>query len=262
MAYWKDTWEFSDSIEHEYKFAGKYGAKGEKRAKKKKATKEQIAKQNQRNRVKKIRRLMKANFHPGDLWCTFKYPAGTRKNIEEVRKDREKFCEAMRRVCKKIGQPFKFIYRIEIGAKGGIHLHMVINRLKGVDTDLLIQKYWPHGRVNFQSIYESGGYKDLAEYIVKQPDEEQNKQLSLFPKEDRKKLITYNSSRNLVRPQPERKKYTRRTMRKLIEEGPTPTPGYYIDKDSIVQGVNPYTGMSYLYYTEYRLKEWNRRKGG
>lgn len=261
MAYWKDTWEFSDSIEHEYKFAGKYGAKGEKRAKKKKATKEQIAKQNQQNREKRVRRLMKENFSPGDLWCTLKYPAGTRKEITEVDKDRKKFLDAMRRAYTKRGQPFKYIYRIEIGAKGGIHIHMIINRLDG-DTDLLIQEKWSHGRVNFENIYKSGGYKKLAAYIVKQPNEEQNEQLSFFLEEERKKLIKVGSSRNLVRPQPERKKYTRRTMRKMIEEGPTPTPGYYIDKDSIVQGVNPYTGMSYLYYTEYRLKEWNRRKGG
>lgn len=261
MAYWKDTWKFPDSIEHEYKFAGKYGAKGEKRAKKKKITKEQIANQNQQNREKRMRRLMKENFSPGDLWTTLKYSAGTRKEIKEVDRDREKFLSAMRRAYAKRGQPFKYIYRIEIGAKGGIHIHMVINRLDG-DTDLLIQEKWPHGRVNFENIYKSGGYKDLAAYIVKQPNEEQNEQLSLFPEEERKKLIKTGSSRNLVRPEPERKKYTRRTMRKVIEEGPKPTPGYYIDKDSIVQGVNPYTGMSYLYYTEYRLKEWSRRKGG
>ncbi len=259
MAYWKDIWKFPDSIEYEYKFAGNYGAKGEKRAKKKKATKEQIEKQNQQNREKRMRRLLKENFSSGDLWCTFKYPAGTRKTIEEVDKDRKNFLDATRRAYTKMGQPFKFVYRIEIGAKGGIHIHMVINRLDG-NTDLLIQEKWSHGRVNFENIYESGGFKNLAEYIVKQPDEEQNKQLSLFPEKERKKLIKTGSSRNLVRPEPERKKYTRRTMRKIIEEGPKPTPGYYIDKDSIIQGVNPYTGMSYLYYIEYRLISQRERE--
>ena len=48
--YNRDRWIFSNSIETEYKFAGKYGAKGEKRAKRKKATPEQMAKQNQINK--------------------------------------------------------------------------------------------------------------------------------------------------------------------------------------------------------------------
>ena len=42
-------------------------------------------------------------------------------------------------------------------------------------------------------------------------------------------------------------------MRKIIENGPEPTPGYFIDPLSIVMGTNPYTGMNYLHYTEYKL---------
>lgn len=85
--YNRDRWIFSNSIETEYKFAGKYGAKGEKRAKRKKATPEQMAKQNQINKENRIRRLIKANFYPSDLWVTLKYPKGTRKSYEEVMKD-------------------------------------------------------------------------------------------------------------------------------------------------------------------------------
>ena len=46
MAYSKKIYRFKDSNEYEYTYAGKYGAKGEKRAKKKKPTREQIQKQN------------------------------------------------------------------------------------------------------------------------------------------------------------------------------------------------------------------------
>lgn len=261
MAYWKDTWELGSSNEIEYKFAGKYGAKGEKRAKRKKATPEQIKKQNRRNREKYIRRLIKANFVPDDLWCTLKYPKGARPPLKEVRKDMERFLKGLRRAYGKRGNPLKYIYRMEIGRRGGIHIHILVNRIRGdPGADVLIRKHWKPGRVHYESIYEQGGYEQLACYIVKEPCEEMQGQLSLFPEAERKKLRSYSCSRNLVRPQPERKVYGRRTMRKLLEEGPVATPGYYIDPESVVSGTNPYTGMSYLHYTEYRLGSTERRE--
>jgi hypothetical protein len=48
-------------------------------------------------------------------------------------------------------------------------------------------------------------------------------------------------------------------MKKLIDEGPKPTPGYYIDVESIYYGVNKYTGMSYYQYTECRIEEIKSR---
>ena len=81
MAYWHDIYRFSRSIEHEFKFAGKYGAKGEKRQKRIKPTPEQIALQNQRNKETKMRRTIKLNFRERDLWCCCKYPAVLRQTI-------------------------------------------------------------------------------------------------------------------------------------------------------------------------------------
>ncbi len=262
MAYWKDTWTFSNSIEYEYKFAGKYGAKGEKRKNKKKATPEQIKKQNQSNREKRMRRLIKANFDPGDLWNTLKHPAGTRKPFMEVEKDLKKFLATMRKRYKNLDTPFKFILRMEIGEKGGIHIHILINRIWGQDTDILIQDAWAHGVtggvVDWETIREAGGYKKLANYIVKQPNEEEYEQLSLFEESEKRKLLRSSTSRNLIRPEPERDHYRRWTLKRIIEEGPKPTPGFYIDKESIHHGTNRYTGMSYLQYTECRIIE----KGG
>ena len=46
MAYRHDTYKYKNKkiIEHEFKYAGRYGAKGEKRAQRKKATPEQMKK--------------------------------------------------------------------------------------------------------------------------------------------------------------------------------------------------------------------------
>jgi hypothetical protein len=260
MPYCRDTWTFPNSIEYEYKYAGNYGAKGEKRSPKRKATPEQILKQNQFNREKYMRRLIKRNYAPDDLWNTLKYPKGTRKLLGEIKKDIKYFHTAMRKEFKKYDELYKFIIRFEIGERGGIHIHILINRPQSIpNVDLLIKEIWKFGYVNYQSLYEYGGYQKLANYIVKRPSKEQEKQLSLFEEEDRKELIKYSSSRNLIRPEPERKEYRRWTMKRIVEDGPKPTTGYYIDKDSIRYGVNEYTGMSYYQYTECRIKEIKSR---
>jgi len=173
-----------------------------------------------------------------------------------VKKDFNNFLRRLRTKYKKYGMELKHIYRIEVGEQGGIHIHVIINRIPGKDSDMIIQKEWKNGRVNFQSIYESGGYRKLANYITKVPEEEgeEYRQLKLFDIAERKKLVTVNSSRNLVRPEPEIKIFTRRSVRRIVENGPVATEGYFIDKDSILMGVNPYTGMSYIHYAEHKIK--------
>ncbi|MCM1090572.1 MAG: hypothetical protein NC092_04545 [Butyrivibrio sp.] len=264
MAYKKYTYTFPGTREIEYKYKGRYGAKGEKRQPKKKATPEQIRKQNQWNREKRMRRLMKANFSPGDLWCTLKYPKGTRKPLEEVIKDFRNFRGRLKRRYIKHGEKLKFVYRMEIGSRGGIHIHLLVNRIRGdpdagkgdkpPDTALIIQEAWePCGRVHYEPVYAEGLFQNLAVYMTKQPDDKVEEQLSFLPVEERKKLVKTDSSRNLTRPEPEVREYGHWTMRKVLADGPKPGKGYYIDPDSIICGVNPVTGMSYLQYIEYEL---------
>ena len=269
MAYSKKIYRFKDSNEYEYTYAGKYGAKGEKRAKKTKPTKEQIKRQNQKNKEIRYRRLIKANFSQGDLWCCLKYPQGYRIPIEEVKKDLKKFLKMLRKNYKDKHQELKFIYRMEIGSRGGIHIHILVNRIWHTQTDLILLKAWEEvlrrrkitkkrasGLLDYKSIYDSGGYQSLAEYITKQPaeDSEEYKQLSLFAPVQQKILLSVSSSRNLIRPEPQKKEIKHWTMRHILEDGPKPSKGYYIDKESVVCGINPYTGMSYLKYTEVRIR--------
>lgn len=242
MAYWQKRWEFLNSVEYEYTYIGNYGAKGEKRKVKVKPTPEQVAKQNQTNKANKVRRLIKQNFSPGDYWITLKYTKGTRKSVEEVKKDMKRFLDNMRGAYKRQGQQFKYIYRVEIGSRGGIHIHIILNRVK--NTDVLVERYWKGGHPHYVLLYEDGGYDQLASYLVKPPLDEQEDSF----------LKGYHPSRNLVKPMPKKKEYRRWTVKKLVKEGPKPQEGFYIDQDTLVTGENPYTGMSYLHYTEVRIK--------
>ena len=244
-----------NSIEYIFNFNGKYGCKGEKRASRKKKTPEQMGRQNQINKENKLRRIIAANFYKNDLWVCLKYPKGTKKSVDDVKKDFKNFRDRLKREYDKRGEQLKWISRIEVGEKGGIHVHMLVNRIWM--SDILISKHWP-GHINITPVYEVGNFKKLASYICKPlPKNDDYEQLSFIEDEysqsDIKAMSTYSTSRNMIRPEPEVKNYSRRTMRKIINEGPKARPGYYIDKDSIRIGVNQYTGYSYMYYTEVRI---------
>lgn len=251
MAYTQYIYRFEESVEYEYHYAGQYGSSGEKRAKRNKPTPEAVKRHNQKLKAIKVRRLIKANFKKFDYFITIKYPRGTRKALEEVQKDIKGFITSLRGKYKRRGKELKFIYRLEIGARGGIHCHMILPRI--AEGDILIQDSWKHGRINFQNMYED--VDQLAAYMVKEPSEEIQKQLSLFDEDKRRQLIKYSSSRNLIRPQPEKKRFSRWTLRKIIEQGPQAHKGYYIDRSSVKCGISQWTGMSYLYYTEILIKE-------
>ena len=194
-----DIYRFASSTEYEYKFVGNYGAKGEKRAPKQKRTPEDIERQNQYQRTKTVRHLIKANFKEGDYWTTLTYTKDTSRTIQEVSQDVSKFLGHMRYQYKKVDIPCKYIYRIEIGSRGGIHVHIIMNGIP--DLDRTIQKYWTHGKAH-NELLDDGTYESLADYIVKPPTEQQKKLLKTFD-EEAKKLIRYSCSRNLERPIPE-----------------------------------------------------------
>ena len=250
--YKKDMWIFDESIEVEIKHRGRYGAKGEGRHKKKMPTPEQIQKQNQLNKEKRMRRLIKANFKKNDLWITLKYQKGERKPLAEVVKDLKRFLRRLRTAYKARGMPLKYIYRIEIGRLGGIHIHLILNRIQ--DADLMIQRFWQQGRASFEAMYESGGFEALASYIVKPPPEEIKGQISLFEFWERKILVKYSTSRNLKRPQPKTQFYLAPTVMRIIKNGPKPKKGYYIDRDSVRITTNFFTGLPSISYTLIKYK--------
>lgn len=251
-----DIFRFRTSTEYEYKFFGNYGAKGEKRNPKQKRTPEDIERQNQYQRTKTVRHLIKANFSEGDYWSTLTYaPDETgkiSKSIRSIVEDLSKLLSHLRYQYKKAGSPCKFIYRIEIGSRGGIHVHIILNRIP--ELDRILQKYWTHGKVH-NELLDDGTYEELANYIVKQPTDQQKKLLKAFDSDDVKKLIRYSCSRNLERPQPERHEYSQRTMRSVFNNDLIPNAGFYIDINSIRRGINAFTGMSYLYYQEKKLTD-------
>lgn len=284
MAYVEYIYRSHWGIEHVFIFQGKRGGRNEKRSERKKATPEDIRRQNHRNKVNYIRRTIQLNFRQGDLWLTLKYPKGTRKPIEEVKGDFKRFLRKMRERYKKAGVPLKYIYSIEIGKLGGIHVHLVMNRLNDPKADLMISDAWTRARgmtpiedmledglcpadglAHLDHVREVGDGQRLAEYIAKEQPMELDDG-TLLSKEELKEILNFGSSRNLERPEPEKRVYAHWTMKAILDlqaEGMNTKPnryrteGYTVDKESWVEGVNEFTGMSYLRYMEYPSAKFN-----
>lgn len=285
MAYREWIYKSPWGIEHVIQYKGAYGGKNEGRADREKVTKDQIRRQNQKNKENRVRRTIQLNFRPGDWWITLKYPRGTRKPIEDVMGDFRGFVKTMRKRYKRAGQDLKYIYRVEIGSRGGIHMHVVMNRLNDPKGDLILSDAWTRARgmtpiedmledglcpadglAHLDHVRAVGNGKELAEYLVKeQPVElEDGTRLS---RDEMKQTQKYGSSRNLLRPVAEVKDYNHWTMRTILNLGPDGmntkknryrTEGYAVDKDSWVNGINPYTGLTYLSYMEVPIRRENK----
>ncbi len=232
------TYDFGYTIEVEENFPRKPRAPGEKRAKRKKPTPEQMRLHNLRNKEKRIRRLIKENFRENDLWITLTYKKAERPpDIAEAQKDTKRFFDRVRSRYRKQGRELKWVLHTEIGSRGGIHHHIVMNRIP--DADLIIRKAWKKGGAHMALMYEEGGFRELASYMAKEPDQE-----------NKLKESRYSRSRNLKVPKPKVKDLVR------WSKEPRPKRGYYIEKDSYYEGINPVTGRRYRSYTMIRL---NRR---
>lgn len=243
MPYLREEYWLQRTIEVEKKHTGKYGAPGQKRQKRKKATPEEIKKQNEYNRVKKLRRKIGYNFNSNDWYITLTYKKENRPTTEKAKKILREFLDYLRKEYKKRGQPLKYIIVTEWKNKA-IHHHIIINHIVDAKTDTskLIHKKWKYGGKHFQHLYEDGDFKKLAEYLVKETKD--TKQESESPSR-----LSYSCSRNLEMPKPKKK-----ILRRKQWDEPKPRKGYYIDKDSIIEGVNPITGYHYQHYIMIKIE--------
>ena len=218
----------------------------EKRGKREKPTPEQMAKNNLYNKIRKLRRIICENYKENDYWFTLTYQKGYRTDEIAARKDFSKFVRKLRTAYRKKGYELLWVVRTDIGEKGAAHHHVLINRIP--DGDKLVKACWKEtegsGYPFFKPTYEEGGFKELAEYITKPP-----------PKEGIKH--NYSRSRNLKNPEPE----ISRCYKADMQREPDPPEGYYLDRDSLVMGINPITGYEYQHFILIQIPEQiNRRK--
>lgn len=210
-------------------------------------TLEEVKKVNQRMAAKKLRRLIDANFGPGDIYLTLTYRDSEQRTLEEAKKDLKKFMEKLKYRYGKIGQVFKWIKTTGIRKRGAAHHHIIFNNIDGFNYIKELPKIWPFGTVDIKALYEDGRYMALAEYFVKHKQENEEK-----IKESQMNARSYSCSRNLKHPR------VKRIIIKeeMIAKVPKVPTGYRIEMDPDIDvGICKSSGYRYRYFRLIREKK-------
>jgi hypothetical protein len=231
--YKKTEYRMPQSIEVEVTHKGRYGAPGMERGKRQKPTPEEVKRNNERQRLKRIRRKINMNFCQNDYHLVLTYRREERCTMEEAMIQIRKWLDRLRYYYKKAGEPLKYIAVVAIGERGAVHAHVILNGI--TDTPNLARKHWKKGRVHMTMLDDSGEYAQLAAYIMQQDTGQER--------------MKYICSRNLKEPRPIKKDIKRFDPEKI-----RPYKGYYLDQDSIITGINPVTGYPYMQYTMKKVR--------
>lgn len=212
----------------------RYHAKGIKRGKRMEDTKLAQELVNARKTHRSIAVAIDASFHPGDYHFVLTYEYGRRPATPELaQQDLRNWLREIKKEAKKHGVVIKYVVGTEIGSRGGLHHHVIMNR---ISRDWICD-LWEYGQVKFgKNLDQTGEWSKLASYIVK---------CKTQWKKNKCKGRGWSSSRNLNRPEPEVRIISNRQQ---YRENPRPWKGYYIDKEKTRQGVHELTGWPYLSY--------------
>ena len=261
--YQQKIYNLGKTIEVEKNYIGNYGAPGEPRKAKRKRTDADIERQNEWLAEKNLRRILNANFKEDDwhLIPTFTKDNRPTSNAE-ARQIIRKFLADIRKDFKKMGKPLKYVCAYEKGERGAPHFHIVINNEEGngLNTAKIVRKHWKYGKPKLISMDDTGDYRELAQYIIKQTKK-------VFRDEDAVFKARYTCSKNLERVEPEVEelgRYWSKNTRKIEVPEHLAEQGWYIDADSVIDGINQITGKHYQYYTLRRDERvynlWKKRQ--
>ncbi len=214
------------------------------RSKKKNPTRKEVAEVNERMSEKKASMWLCNNFHDGDLHMTLTFENDV--TPEEAEKAVNNWLSRVRYWAKKLELEFKWFLVTEYRGKRPHH-HVVINR----ECAEIAEEKWTAGYVFKKYLYGNGDYRRLAAYLIKESSKG-------FRSEDSISGQRYRHSSNLVLPEVREKEVGARA----IFSEPEPEKGWYIDRDTVYKGTNPYTGAPYLEYVEKSLEESPKKYRG
>lgn len=213
--------------------------KSKPRREKKNPTPEAVAKNNQRRKQRECSRMVEHYFNEDDgaltlTWAKEKRP----KVMKEALAIFGKFVRFLKREYAKRYYELFWIRNIEVGPRGAWHIHMIVNRIEGME--FLINDWWTTncGGVFLQYLrnWRHQG-KDIGEYISKSARTTAEVVDS-----------SWGHSRNVKKVEPEETKISGHRM----TDRPRVPKGWYLDKNSEYSG-ETIDGYPFRTYTLRRL---------
>ena len=250
MGYIRERYDLFNSIEIREHMDCRHKEEGA-RCEKRKRTTEEMKRANQRRKEEKARRLIWANFEPGDYVRTLTFKKDRRPaDMKEAQSIKARFLRQLAREYGKRFYKLLWIANIECTPKGAWHIHLICNRIEG-GGDIIKDLWRQYGGVYDQELADIKG-KDIGAYITKSPDSTDDGDHKVIESK-------YSHSRNLTVPEPKRTEISGWRM----SDAPRVPKGFYLDKDSMYEGVNM-AGYQYRIYIIRRLvpKPRNRRTKG
>lgn len=247
--YIQNRWKIKGEIEVENIYSGRYGKRtppSERRA----PTPEEQERINEQQCIRKLRRKIHANFDKDDLFETLTYGRDRRPDPKGAAHELRLLLNRLRGIWKRAGTDLRYIVVTEYKSKS-IHHHLIVNDLPdGTGAKKIAQNWSRNGHANTKYLYEDGQYERLAEYLIKETSK-------TFRDPENPSKLRYSCSRNLVTPVAK----TRILKRDDWPEEPRELKGYYLEKDSLVNGVNK-MGYRYQYYRLIKIGGQKPQHGG
>lgn len=167
--------------------------KGIPRGKNKGITPADVAIINEINARENLRLLIDHNFGAGDMHLTLTY-AGNQPPLEEAKKSLKGFFRRLRAYYRSLGIELKYIATTEYRGHR-VHHHVIINAPEqGINLKKL-SKLWGHSRPYITPLDDSGDYRSLGEYLIKE---------QLIEVDGRCTGKRWSQSRNLKKPKVEK----------------------------------------------------------
>lgn len=222
-------------------------------------TPEAVQKINQINAERTLRQLTNHNFCNDDYHVVLTYARHYRPpDIAEARKELKQILRRLREDCQRVGIEARYIAVTEIGDKGAVHHHIILNHM---DTKMVTGAFkrrikneadkweWARlGTARFYPLYSDGQYKDLSNYIIKQT----SKTLRRAGQNGKR----WFGSKNLKKPVTKPNVVDAKTWRKE----PKPPKGYMFDPAlPLINGVCEVTGLAYQRYAFIKIKTFYSR---
>lgn len=247
MATKRKRYIYANVIEVEEYHDGKYGAPGKKRGRKKKPTPDQMERVNQYNKAKRARQMLREYFQENDWYFTLTYKKELRPScMEECKKEFSKIIRKIRDDYRKRGYGLFWINNIENTTTNNWHIHLVLNALPDVDAEPYMKQFWKYGRPRPTALYKDGGFRNLSEYLTK--DEKTKKEwVGKGVLDHGVTEASHSHSRNMPLKPPKVDILQRWPKEAKAKKG------WYIDKETLHEGINPFTGYKYRHYTMFPL---------